>query len=141
MKSFTRFTLFAAVLLLGSYGISVQIGVGIRIGPPPAPRVVVEPCPSPGPDFIWVDGYWYPAYGHYRWREGYWTRAPYPDARWIGPRHEGGLSTATGKAIAAALSIATNGIATMTGIADTRINTTTITEVKIQFATHRPRHL
>jgi WXXGXW repeat (2 copies) len=91
MKSFMRFTLFAAVLLLGSYGTSAQIGVGIRIGPPPPPRVVVEPPASPGPDFIWVDGYWYPAHGHYRWHEGYWTRALYPGARWIGPRHEGGL--------------------------------------------------
>src|SRR5216684_7516932 len=77
MKSFMRSTLIAAVLLLGTYGASAQIGVGIRIGPPPPPRVVVEPPPSPGPDFIWVDGYW--------------TRAPYAGARWIGPRHKGGL--------------------------------------------------
>jgi hypothetical protein len=55
------------------------------------------------------------------------------------------ISTATGKAIEAALRIATNGIATgtaiVTGGANTRIITTTITEVKIQFAAHRPRHI
>jgi hypothetical protein len=86
-----RFTLFAAVLLLGTYGASAQIGIGIRIGPPPPQRVIVEPPPPPGPDFIWVGGYWYPVHGHYRWHEGYWTRPPYPRARWVHPRHEGGL--------------------------------------------------
>jgi len=91
MKSLMRFMLFAAVLLLGTYGASAQIGIGIRIGPPPAPRVIVTPSPPPGPDFIWVEGYWYPVHGHYRWHEGYWSRAPYPGARWVGPRFEGGL--------------------------------------------------
>lgn len=67
-----------------------QISVGINIGPPPAPRVVRVLPPSPGPEFVWIEGYWYPSGRHYKWHEGYWTRPPYPGARWIGPRHEGG---------------------------------------------------
>jgi len=39
---------------------------------------------------MWIEGYWYPVGNHYKWHEGYWTRAPYSGARWIVPRHEGG---------------------------------------------------
>ena len=89
MKNLLRLTLFAGILLLGTYGANAQIGVGIRIGPPPPPRVVVAPPPAPGPDFFWVEGYWYPVGGHYRWHGGYWSRPPYEGARWVGPRHDG----------------------------------------------------
>jgi hypothetical protein len=91
MKNLIRFTLLATMLLLGTYGANAQIGVGIRIGPPPGPRVVHVAPARPGPEYIWVDGYWYPVHGHYRWHEGYWTLPPYPGARWVGPRHDGGL--------------------------------------------------
>ena len=91
MRDFARFTLFAAVLLLGSHGACAQVAIGIGIGSPPEPRVVYVHPPRPGPEFVWIDGYWYPVRGHYRWHEGYWTRPPYAGARWIGPRHEGGL--------------------------------------------------
>ena len=80
-----------AVLLLGFVPAGhAQVSLGIRIGPPPAPRVVRERPPRPGADFFWVDGYWYPAGNRYRWHEGYWTRPPYEGARWIGPRYESG---------------------------------------------------
>jgi hypothetical protein len=91
MKNWLRLMLFAAILSLGTYDTNAQIGVGIRIGPPPPPRVVVDLPPAPGSDYVWVEGYWYPVHGHYRWHEGYWTRAPYACARWVGPRFEGGL--------------------------------------------------
>ena len=62
---------------------------GIIIGPPPPPRVVyVEPS-APGPDFVWVQGYWYPEGRHYQWHEGYWTRPPYAGAYWVAPHHDG----------------------------------------------------
>src|SRR5258708_34067448 len=61
----------------------------MRSGPPPSVRVIVTQPPPPGPDFVWVEGYWYPVHGHYRWQEGYWTRVPDPGARWIRPRVEG----------------------------------------------------
>ena len=79
-----------ALMLLGGSAAHAQVAVGIRIGPPPPARVVVVPA-SPGPDFVWVEGYWYPIDGHYRWHRGYWTRPPYPGARWVVPRHEGGF--------------------------------------------------
>jgi hypothetical protein len=77
--------LLALMLLAGG---SVFAQISIRIGPPPAPRVVrVQPA-RPGADYIWVDGYYYPEGRRYRWHDGYWTRPPYEGARWIGPRYE-----------------------------------------------------
>lgn len=64
------------------------VSFGIEIGPPPPPRVIAVP-PSPGPDYIWVGGYWYPVSGNYVWHEGYWTRPPYAGAHWVGPHHDG----------------------------------------------------
>jgi hypothetical protein len=82
-------------LLLASLAIAAgaafaQVSVGIRIGPPPAPRVLAVRPAAPGPDYLWVDGYWYPVNGRYLWHEGYWTRAPYAGAHWIGPHHDNG---------------------------------------------------
>ena len=89
MRSWIRTTLLAALLLaVGSSIAGAQI-VGIRIGPPPRPRVVRVLPSRPGPEFAWVDGYWYPAGRHYKWHQGYWTRPPYAGARWVGPRHDG----------------------------------------------------
>jgi len=82
--------LLFAVLLSCTHVARGQVSVGITIGPPPPPRVVRVLPARPGPEFVWVDGYWYPAGRHYRWHTGYWTRPPYAGARWIGPRHEGG---------------------------------------------------
>jgi hypothetical protein len=67
-----------------------QVSVGIEFGAPPPPRVIRVRPVQPGPEFLWVDGYWYPDGHRYRWHNGYWTRPPYGGARWIGPRHEGG---------------------------------------------------
>jgi hypothetical protein len=77
------------VLLLAGGTIFGQVSVGIRIGPPPRPRVVAVRPVAPGPDYVWVDGYWYPVGGHYKWHAGYWSRPPYVGARWVGPRHDG----------------------------------------------------
>ena len=87
--TFLKTTLLAVLLLSCISIVQSQISVGIRIGPPPRPRVVHALPPRPGPEFVWVDGYWYPASGHYRWHDGYWTRPPYEGARWISPRHDG----------------------------------------------------
>jgi hypothetical protein len=37
---------------------------------------------QPGPEFMWIDGYWYPQGGHYLWHDGYWSRPPYEGAYW-----------------------------------------------------------
>jgi hypothetical protein len=67
-----------------------QISIGIQIGPPPPPRVMRVLPPRPGPEFMWVEGYWYPVGNHYKWHAGYWTRPAYPAARWVAPHYEGG---------------------------------------------------
>jgi hypothetical protein len=82
--------LIAVLLLAGAVAAPAQISVGINIGPPPPPRVVRVLPSSPGPEFVWIEGYWYPSGRHYKWHEGYWTRPPYGGARWVAPRHEGG---------------------------------------------------
>lgn len=77
-----------AFVSLGS--LFAQVSLGIRIGPPPAPRVVRVHPVSPGPGYAWVDGYWYPVNGRYTWHDGYWSRPPYGGANWVAPRYEGG---------------------------------------------------
>ena len=62
---------------------------GIRIGEPPAPLAYRVP-PQPGPDYLWVEGYWYPQGSRYLWHDGYWTRPPYQGAYWVQPYHVGG---------------------------------------------------
>jgi hypothetical protein len=82
-------TLLVLMLLWVGSGVHAQVSIGIRIGPPPAPRVVRVQPPRPAPNFVWIEGYWYPVGSHYRWHNGYWTRPPYEGARWVGPRHDG----------------------------------------------------
>lgn len=80
---------FLALMFLTGMSAMGQLSLGIRVGPPPPPRVVAVQPARPGPDYIWVDGYWYPVNGRYRWHQGYWTRPPYAGARWVGPHHDG----------------------------------------------------
>ena len=89
MRSFRRAVLLGFLLLAGRPAFSAQVSIGIRIGPPPRPRVVRVVRPRPSPEYIWIDGYWYVVKKRYRWHDGYWTRPPYARARWIGPRYEG----------------------------------------------------
>src|SRR5579863_9528355 len=89
MRSCLRGTLLVAMLLVGGSAVNAQISIGIRIGPPPPPRVVRVLPPQPAPEFVWVEGYWYPAGRHYKWHDGYWTRPPYEGAHWVEPRHDG----------------------------------------------------
>jgi hypothetical protein len=90
MRKVVITTLLSLVTLCGASAANAQVSFGIRIGPPPAPRVVRVLPRRPGPDFVWVDGYWYPERGRYTWHQGYWTRAPYAGAVWVQPRYERG---------------------------------------------------
>jgi len=48
-----------SVMLLTGCSLFGQFSIGIRIGAPPAPRVMrVRPSP-PGPGYAWVHSYWY----------------------------------------------------------------------------------
>lgn len=80
--------LLAAMLLAGG-SLFGQFSVGIRIGAPPAPRLVRVRPNSPGPGYSWVDGYWYPSNNRYVWHAGYYTRPPYEGAAWVSPRYDG----------------------------------------------------
>ena len=82
-------TKLLALMLFAGGCVFGQVEIGIRIGPPPPPRVVRVLPARPGPDFIWVEGYWYPVGGHYKWHGGYWSRPPYAGARWVVPHHDG----------------------------------------------------
>src|SRR5258706_11045599 len=76
-----------AVILLTAGSMFGQVSIGIRIGTPPAPRVVRVRPVAPGPGYLWVDGYWYPQGNHYRWHDGYWTLAPYGWEVYTSARH------------------------------------------------------
>jgi hypothetical protein len=80
---------FAALFLTVS-NCAAQVSVGVTIGAPPPPRVVAVRPVAPGPDFAWVEGYWYVQGHKWRWHPGYWTRVPYAGARWVAPRYERG---------------------------------------------------
>jgi hypothetical protein len=83
-------TVAISALMLGSASMAhAQINFGVRIGEPPAPRVYRVP-PRPGPDYEWIEGYWYPQGRRYVWHDGYWTRVPYEGAYWVAPYHIGG---------------------------------------------------
>jgi hypothetical protein len=90
--------LLAILLLAGSSLFArVHFSVGIGLGypgygyyvpaPPPAPVVAYYRPPCPGPQYSWVNGYYYPVRGRYIWRTGYWARRPYVRAYWVGPRY------------------------------------------------------
>jgi hypothetical protein len=89
MKNYIGTTLLAAMLLVSPSVFAAQFSVGIRIGAPPAPRVVRVVPASPGPGYMRIDGYWYPVGKKYKWHDGYWTQPPYAGARWVSPRHDG----------------------------------------------------
>src|SRR5690348_8314669 len=80
--------LLALALFIGASAVA-QVSIGIRIGAPPPPRVVRVLPARPGPEYVWINGYWYVVDGRYRWHDGYWTRPPYVGARWIEARHDG----------------------------------------------------
>ncbi len=89
MKKFFGMMLLAGGSFLIPSASAANIGFGISIGAPPPARYYAMP-PSPGPGFMWVDGYWYPNGGRYAWRNGYWARPPYAGAYWVAPRYNGG---------------------------------------------------
>lgn len=80
-----------AVILLAAGSMFGQVSVGIRLGQPPAPRVVRVRPNSPGPGYNFVDGYWYPQGNRYTWHNGYWTQPPYEGSNWVNPRYAGGM--------------------------------------------------
>src|SRR3954464_1899609 len=77
------------LMLLAAGAVYAQFNIGVRIGSPPPARVVRVQPRSPGADYAWIAGYWYPVGNHYKWHDGYWTRPTYSGAQWVAPRYEG----------------------------------------------------
>ena len=86
MRTLLRTVAISALLLVVSASAAhAQISFDIRIGTPPPPPRAYRVMPQPGPEFVWVEGYWYPQGNHYAWHNGYWTRPPYEGAYWVEP--------------------------------------------------------
>ena len=84
-----KILLVGAILFAGASASRAQVSIGIQIGAPPPPRVLAVVPPTRGPDYVWVEGYWYPVGRHYHWHAGYWTLPPYAGARWVRPHYDG----------------------------------------------------
>jgi hypothetical protein len=93
MRSVFTGVVVTALLLGTGSAAHGQVSIGVQIGQPPPPRVYVVPA-RPNPEFVWVEGYWYPQGHHYKWHEGYWTRPPYADAYWVEPYYARGVYVA-----------------------------------------------
>ncbi|MFY9911181.1 MAG: YXWGXW repeat-containing protein [Candidatus Sulfotelmatobacter sp.] len=60
---------------------AAQIGIFVRIGPPPLPVYEQPICPGPG--YLWAPGYWaWSDDDGYYWVPGTWVEAPEPGLLW-----------------------------------------------------------
>jgi hypothetical protein len=92
---------FSGPKLLASPSLA-DISVNLQIvGPPPPRHEVIIEGNRPGPDFVWVGGYWDGAPGQYSWVGGHWDRPPHPHSHWVAPRwepdHDGHLHQVRGE--------------------------------------------
>ncbi len=51
---------------------------------PPPPRSEVIVGVAPGPDYVWVGGYWGRYRSQWHWISGRWAPRPHPNAVWVG---------------------------------------------------------
>lgn len=89
MGKLLRTLALSVVLLAPASAVQAQVTFDFRIGEPPAPRAYRVPR-QPGPEYVWIEGYWFPQGSRYAWHDGYWTRPPYEGAYWVEPYHIGG---------------------------------------------------
>ena len=76
----TRVLALAAALLMAPAMSSASVFVSVNFAPPPIP--VYEQPICPGPDYIWVPGYWAWGLDGFYWVPGYWVLAPFIGALW-----------------------------------------------------------
>ena len=67
----------------------LSINIGFE-GPPPPPRQEVIVGVSPGPDYIWVGGYWDGSPGHHTRVGGRWDHPPHAHGQWNAPHWDKG---------------------------------------------------
>ena len=80
MRAIRAIVFFLSTLTLIASLAHAQVLIRITTPPPPLP-VYVQPI-IPGPDFIWVPGYWAWSEFGYFWVPGTWVRAPAPGLLW-----------------------------------------------------------
>jgi len=69
-----------------------QVTAASVTAPPPPTTVVADPVvAAPGPDYVWVAGYWSWNGGGWVWIPGAWVLPPYSDAVWVGGYWRGGI--------------------------------------------------
>ncbi len=59
----------------------------VRVGPPVYREEVIGV--APGPEYVWVAGYWAWGGSDYYWVPGSWVMRPYPRAVWVPGRWHG----------------------------------------------------
>ncbi|RDI99809.1 hypothetical protein DVT68_02950 [Dyella solisilvae] len=89
-RRLVRLVVLALVLAAGAMSpltvraaVDVDVGVSVGFPPPPLP-LYVQPA-IPGPDYLWVPGYWAWDGADYYWVPGYWVLPPYIGALWTPP--------------------------------------------------------
>ena len=71
---------------LSASPVLADLSININLDAPPPPfRHEVIVGTSPGPDYVWIGGYWDGTPGHYSWVAGRWGRPPHPHGQWIAP--------------------------------------------------------
>ena len=84
-----RFRWLLAVVLLALAGASTAGCVAYAYDYPieayrePPPPLVEYIPPAPGPDYVWISGYWWWNGRRYVWIPGHWARRPYPGYVWV----------------------------------------------------------
>lgn len=63
------------------------IGAELIVEAPPPPRHEHRGH-APGPDYVWIDGYWGWHGRRHEWVEGRWERPPHGRREWVAPRWE-----------------------------------------------------
>ncbi len=63
-------------------------GTVVMQAPPPAIIYEERIYPTPGPDYVWIDGCWTWYDGRWCWARGHWAYPPYRHAYWYGGRWE-----------------------------------------------------
>ena len=84
MKKSWLLTLSFAVISVTAYGGRVPVAYYAPVPPPPV-KVEVRPV-SPGPGFVWIDGFWGYEGGHHIWQAGRWEKPPRANAHYVAPR-------------------------------------------------------
>src|SRR5262249_15147800 len=63
MKHILKVAVVLGLLLLPTSAAHAQVSFNFSFGTPPPPPRAYRVAPQPGPEFQWVEGYWYPING------------------------------------------------------------------------------